>query len=418
MLRNILSLYSVQLLSYAIPLLLTPYLARTLGPTMFGVNAIWVSIIAYLSLLSNWGFDLSASQQVAQSFNDPDHLRRIFWDTLVARGLLALGGVVILLLLFVIFPNLRAHWAVGAASSLALLGTVFTVGWFLQGMEKMGAFAIATLIGRLGSVPITFLLVHSPRDAALAAGIQAVAVCASAAASLRSAFRHASLLPARFDLRAAGRQIASGARLFMSTAAISLYTYTNILAVGFISGPAQAGLFDGADRIKRAGQALTGPVSTAAYPRINRLMVEAHEKAHATMAWLLIVQAGIGLLLTAGVFVSARYATAILLGPAFDKATPIIQCLSLNIFLIGVSTVLGVNIMIPLGMKRAFTTIVVSSGLINLILLSVLVRPFGAFGAALAVTLTEFLVTMAMVCYLWPMRSRAGVLLGARTNAS
>lgn len=406
------------MLSYAIPLLLTPYLAHTLGPEMFGVNAIWVNIIAYLSLLSNWGFDLSANQQVAQSINDMERLRHIFWDTLVARALLALAAVGILLLLFVIFPGLRAHWLVGAASSLALLGTVFTVGWFLQGMEKMGAFAFATLIGRLGSVPITFLLVHSPRDAALAAAIQAVAVCASAAASLRLAFRHAALLPARLNLRAAVEQIANGTRLFMSTAAISLYTYTNIIAVGFISGPVQAGLFDGADRIKRAGQALTGPISSAAYPRINRLMVEAHEKAHATMAWLLVVQAGISLVLTVGVFLTAPYATAILLGPAFVKATPIVRCLSLNIFFIAVSTVLGVNIMLPLGMKRAFTTIIVSSGLMNLVLLATLVRPFGAFGAALAVTLTEFLVCLAMICYLWPLRLRANMLLHARTNAS
>ena len=412
MLKNIASLYSLQLLSYAVPLLLTPYLARTLGPEMFGVNAIWVNIVAYLSLLSNWGFDLSASQQVAQCSNDPERLRQIFWDTLLARALLALAGIAILLVLFAIFPALRAHWQVGVASSLALFGAVATVGWFLQGLEKMGAYALASLVGRVGSVPVTLLFVHSPRDAALAAGIQALAVCVSAGASLRSAFRLADLLPARFDLKGAFDQIGHGAQLFMSTAAISLYTYTNILAVGFIAGPVQAGLFDGADRIKRAVQALTGPISNAAYPRINRLVVEAHEKARTTMVWLLIVQAAIGLVLTLGVFVTAPWATAILLGPAYAKATPIIQCLSLNIFLIGVSTVLGVNMMLPLGMKRAFTTIIVSSGLLNLVLLAVLVKPYGAYGAALAVTLTELVVTVAMAYHLRPQSLRARLPFG------
>jgi O-antigen/teichoic acid export membrane protein len=286
------------------------------------------------------------------------------------------------------------------ASGLALFSAMFSVNWFLQGLEKMGAFALATLVGRLGSVPATFLLVHKPRDAAIAAAVQAMATCVSAGASIYTASRCAPLWPVRFSPRGAFEQIAGGAHLFLSTAAISLYTYTNILAVGLMAGPAQAGLFDGADRMKRATQVLTGPISNAAFPRINRMMVHERHRVRATMMWLLIVQGGISLALTLGLYVTAPWSTVLLLGRAYASAVPIAQVLSINIFLIGVSNVLGLNMMLPLGMKRAFTTIIVGSGLINLLLLSVLVHPFGALGAAEAVTITEGVVTVGMAAWL------------------
>ncbi len=400
MVRNVASLYVLQFILYFIPLFVTPYLTRTLGVELFGVIAVCGSIVAYLSLLSNWGFDLSASQLTAQACNDPSRLRVIFWDTLLAKVGLGVLGFLIMGVIVLASPTIRPHWFIMLATGISLVGNMFGVNWFLQGLERMGAFAVVSLVGRALSIPLTFLLVHSPKDAALAVGIQGFALCISAAASIYAAGRLVNLRPARVNVRGALDQITGGTRLFLSTAAISLYTYTNLLAVGFLAGPAQAGLFDGADRMKRAATSLTGPLTNAAYPRLNRMVVHARDDVRKTMLILLAVQGALSVSLSLAIFIGAQPLTLLFLGRAYVDAVPITRWLSWNIALIGISNVLGINMMLPLGMKRAFTTIILGSGLLNLILLFLLVPVSHALGAAQAVTMTEALVTVAMAAWL------------------
>lgn len=409
MLKNIFSLYVLQLLSYFSPLFITPYLARVLGVEMFGLLGVCGSIVAYLSLVANWGFDLSATQQVARSANDPAALRSIFWNVVVAKCGLGIVCAIALTVAVALFPTLRTYGWVLVASSVALAGNVLGVGFFLQGVERMGIFAGASIVGRLAAVPLTFIFVHSPHDAAMAALIQGLALLASSVASLVLAARIAPLFPIRFSISGALSQIRQGGTLFISTGAVSLYTYANVVMVGFLGGSGQAGLFDGADRLRRAGQSLTAPISAAMYPRINGMLVHSRHKVAGTMLRLFLVQGALSLVLSAGLFFTAPFATILFLGKGYAAAIPVEQCLSLNIFLIGVSNVLGVNVMLPLGMARAYTCILLGSGILNILLLLWLVALHGALGAAESVTITETCVAVSMGIWLW-LKRRHGLL--------
>jgi O-antigen/teichoic acid export membrane protein len=376
---------------------------------MFGLLGICGSIVAYLSLVANWGFDLSATQQVARSADDPVALRTIFWNVVGAKCGLGVVCAIALSVAVALFPTLRSYGWILLASSVALAGNVLGVGFFLQGVERMAIFAGASIVGRLAAVPLIFLFVHSPRDAAMAALIQGLALLASSVVSLVLAARIAPLFPVRFSISGAWRQVREGATLFVSTGAVSLYTYANVVMVGFLGGAAQAGLFDGADRLRRAGQSLTGPISTAMYPRINGMLVHSRHQVARTMLRLFLVQAALSLVLSVGLFVTAPFATVLFLGKGYEAAVPVEQCLSINIFLIGVSNVLGVNVMLPLGMSRSFTAILLGSGILNIILLLWLVVPLGALGAAASVTITEVCVTFSMGFWLW-LKWRQGFL--------
>jgi polysaccharide transporter, PST family len=412
-LKNIFSLYVLQFLSYFSPLFITPYLARVLGVEMFGLLGVCGSIVAYLSLVANWGFDLSATQQVARSADNPEALRTIFWNVVVAKCGLGIVCVAALCLAVLVSSTLRAYGWVLVASSIALAGNVIGVGFFLQGVERMGIFAAASIAGRLGAVPLTFLFVHSPRDAAIAAMIQGVALLASSVASLVLAARVAPLWPVRFSLSGVLGQLRDGATLFVSTGAVSLYTYANVVMVGLLGGAGQAGLFDGADRLRRAGQSLTGPISAAMYPRINSMLVNSRHEVSRTMVRLFLVQGSLSLVLSVGLFITAPFATLLFLGRDYSAAIPVEQCLSINIFLIGVSNVLGINVMLPLGMSRPYTFILLLSGVLNIILLLVLVARHGALGAAESVTITEACVTLSMGFWLWLQRRRGRLAVPA-----
>ena len=89
---NVASLFLVQLANYAMPLITLPWLTRTLGPDGFGRLSFCTAINAYLVLLCDFGFNLSATRDIAVHSHDKLERSRIFWTTLTAKASLAVLG--------------------------------------------------------------------------------------------------------------------------------------------------------------------------------------------------------------------------------------------------------------------------------------------------------------------------------------
>jgi O-antigen/teichoic acid export membrane protein len=313
-------------------------------------------------------------------------------------GGIAFAGLAICIL---VMPSVRALGPVLLMATVQVLSSMLSVGWFLQGLERMGAFVTASMAGRILVIPLTLLLVRSPDDVALATMIPGLCGLVSAAASFRVANRLVRLLPLRFNLKGSAHQIAAGAKLFVSTGAINLYTQTNVLILGALSGAVETGLFSGSDRIRRAAQSLIGPVGTALFPRINNLLDRDRQAAKSLMIKMLIGQGGATFAFSFIMFFLAPWGVPFALGRDFTAAVPTVQWLSPIPFLVGISNVLGVNVMLPLGMKDEFAGIVTISAIINLVAMFALCPSYGAVGAAMAALIAECFVTGAMALVLY-----------------
>ena len=75
----------------------------------------------------------------------------------------------------------------------------------------------------------------------------------------------------------------------------------------------------------------------------------------------------------------------------------VLRWIALLPVLIALSNILGLQTMIPFGLDKQFSRILVSAGGLNVLMAIMLVRLFGAEGAGVSVFITELLVTLGMV---------------------
>ena len=68
----------LQIAGYVFPLITMPYLARVIGADGFGKIAFASAIVVWIQTISDWGFNLTATRDVAQSRNDKDKVSHIF----------------------------------------------------------------------------------------------------------------------------------------------------------------------------------------------------------------------------------------------------------------------------------------------------------------------------------------------------
>ena len=112
--------------------------------------------------------------------------------------------------------------------------------------------------------------------------------------------------------------------------------------------------------------------------------------------------------MSATIYAFAPMAVRILYGASFEPTVAVLRCLALVPFMACMTDLFGVQTMLPLGMKRAFSTILISSGLLNVTILPPLAALFAERGAAIAVLLVETAVVGALVYVLY--RERVGLI--------
>src|SRR5436305_13451237 len=89
--RNIAALSLLQIVNYAVPLISVPYLVRVLHPAGFGLLSFAQAIILLFDIVTDYGFNLSATRTVAGCRDNRETLSRTFWVTLSAKLILMTG---------------------------------------------------------------------------------------------------------------------------------------------------------------------------------------------------------------------------------------------------------------------------------------------------------------------------------------
>lgn len=402
--RNALSLLMVQVANFVLPLITFPYLLRVLGPAHFGALTFSFAVAAYFVLLTDYGFNLSASKRVAEHAGDKAAVSRIYWNATGAKALLALASYAVLLTLTFLVPKFAEERALILAASPIILASVLTPQWLFQGLERLSVISLCAIAGNALVVPLTFWLVRTTDDTWIAVLIRSLAPLFAGLATLALIRRDRLVSWAPPTLNGICTSLREGWHVFLSTAAISIYTSTNTIVLGFLAGNIQVGYFSAADRIRTAAQGLVAPLSGAVYPRVNALMKDSRDAGFAMIRKLFAFQCSLTLLGSCLLWLLAPFIVRWVMGVDFEAAVAVLRWMAFLPFIVSLSNVFGIHTMLTLGRTQAFSRILMASALLNVALLVPLGWLHGAQGAAVALLVTESAVSLAMGLYLWRQR--------------
>jgi PST family polysaccharide transporter len=205
--------------------------------------------------------------------------------------------------------------------------------------------------------------------------------------------------PIRFVFPSAAvlkRELAEGWHLFLSRMATTLYTTSNTVILGLFASSTLVAYYAAGDKIVRAIQGLQLPLSQAIFPHIGRLASESKAAALAFTAKVGKLVSIVTLVLSAALFLTAPQVVRLVLGEQFAPSVTVVRILSLLPFIIGLSNILGVQVMVNFGLTKALTRILATAGAIDLILAFALVVPLHYIGVSIAMLVAEIYITMAM----------------------
>jgi PST family polysaccharide transporter len=393
--RNAVALYGVQFAGMCLPLLTVPYLARTLRPAGWGLVVFAQSFGAWLGIVMEYGFDLSATREVARERDDPAAVARVVSGVQGAKCLLAILVVTGALAASMLVPVFREHriylfWAAVAAGVQG-----FSPFWYFQGTERMRAPAMLEVCTRTISVAGIFLWVRFPGDGWMVLALQALTnlVCVGVATT----WMYRRVPFALAGPRRAWETLRASWGLFLFRSAGAVYTLANSFVLGLLATAQAVAYFGGAEKLVRTAISLLMPVSQALYPRVSHLMRNDREGGKRLVRVGLVAVTGVGLVVAACIFVTAPLVVHVLLGPGYEPAIPILRALAPLPLIISAGTVLAVQWALPVGLDRPAYLIVMAAGVVNVTLAVAFTRAFGAIGMAYAVLVAETFVVGSLL---------------------
>lgn len=384
---NFMWLSLLQVAGYVFPLITMPYLARVIGVEGFGKIAFAMAVMVWIQTIADWGFNLTATRDVAQNRDDANKVSEIFSNVLWARCLLMGLSFVVLLLLIVAIPTFRENWEVLLVSFLIIPGHILFPDWFFQAIEKMKYITVLNVLTKLIFTLAIFVFIKEPGDYILQPLLSALGFAVSGVIALYIILRRwgYTLYAPKFGTII--ETIRSSTDVFINNLAPNLYNSLSVVLLGIFSGGIANGIYDGANKFINIVCNILNALTRAFFPFLAR------KKEHFSMYVKIVLS--IAVVTSAAMWFAAPWLVDILLSPEFSESVIPIRILSISLIFYVMSSAYGSCNLIINNRERVLRQLTVLCSVIGLIIAVPLIYFYSYVGVALTVTISRALLGLS-----------------------
>ncbi len=134
------------------------------------------------------------------------------------------------------------------------------------------------------------------------------------------------------------------------------------------------------------------------------MLQESRERGFYFLRRQLLIYTVCGVIGGAVLYVISPWGVPFLLGDRYIDSVGPLQIMAFVPLVVAMSNVMGYETMLPLGMEKIYSRVLISASILNLAIIFPLISWGGAEGTAYAMLVTETFVTVVMAAVLWRRR--------------
>ena len=267
---NFFSLFTLQLITYAVPLISLPYLVNVLGVERFGLVMFAQSVMVFLNVFVDYGFNLSATREISLHRDNKKKITEIYSSVLTLKIYLLLISLVFISIAIFHIDRFKNDMDVYYLSFFLVLGEAISPIWYFQGIERMKYITVANILSKLIFIFTIFFLIKNRDDYILVPILNGLGVLVGSLYSLlllrikfqqKFKFQRFSVLKKYFK---------DSTQYFLSRVSVSIYTSANSVILGLFTNNIIVGYYSVADKLYQAIQSLYNPIVQVLYPYITK----------------------------------------------------------------------------------------------------------------------------------------------------
>lgn len=390
--KNSIALFVLQFVSMVAPLIVLPYLSRTLGVDGFGLIMFALSACAICLIITNFGFNLSATYKISKRRENVDYVSELIGAIFVIKFTFAL-----ILLVSVGLYSYFIGFGIGSYMlpfyiSLNVLVQAFLPTWFFQGIERMKNVTFYMVIAKIAYVLLVFFFIKEKTDVELVILFYALSNFVAVLIAIYSIYTNGYSIKRPVTVSII-EVLKDSSQFFLSRAAVSIYTSASTFLLGSFAGVQQAAMYGACEKLYQASQSVTGPIAQALFPYMAK-------KQDSVL--LIKVVVFVGVPLTVGCIVVGFWANeilALIFGNEFRESGNVLQLFLATTVINFVSVNFGYPAFAGIGKVHVANYTVMLGALVQSLFLSILfiTDSFSSLLVAGSVLITELVVMLSRV---------------------
>ena len=399
LISNFLSLSMLQIVNYVLPLITFPYLVATLGVEKFGVLAYATATIMFFQILTDYGFNLSATKEVSIYRDNIDKLSEIYNSVMSIKISLLMISFIILSILLNTIERFQDDKMVYFYTFGTVAGNVLFPIWFFQGMERMKYITYLNIIAKTFFTICIFIFVTKVDDYYIVLVLNSMGFIIIGFISIyivKKDFKIQFFFVQKDILK---KYMVDGWHIFISSIFIHIYSSISIVLLGLFTNNYYVGIYSIIEKIVAIFNGMFAPITQTLYPyvvqKININKKEAMLLIRKILKYYIFISISLSIII---VIFSYELLLFISKNPSIALDYKFyLEIASLSIILSRVGEVFGTFTLIGFGFNKLFTKIMLMGSIISIIISAVMIYSFGFQGAIYAYILSILII----VCMLY-----------------
>lgn len=387
--KNYIYNLTYQILVVILPLVTTPYLARTLQSEGIGIYSYTLSIMEYFMLAGSLGISLYAQREIAYKADNIKERSKIFWEIILLK---TITMIISIISFYIIFARTGEYALYYKLLTLQLIANVFEISWFFQGIEEFKKTVSKNIVVKLVSVLCIFIFVKSPEDLVKYYIIYA---CSTLFGNI-SLWVYLPKVIEKIELKKLNilKHLKPTIALFIPQVATQIYTVLDRTMMGtIISNMSEVGYYEQSQKIIKILLTVVTSLATVMIPRMAKTYINGEAKKlekYLEKSFNFVLILSIPMIL--GIISVSQKFVPIFFGPGYDKVITLINITSPIVLIMGLNNVIGSQYLLPTKRQKEYTIAVVIGAIVNFILNLLLIKKYTSVGASVATILAEIVI--------------------------
>ncbi len=381
------------------PLITFPYVTRILSPSGIGQVQFYSTIIEYVNLFSSLGIPLYAVRAIAKVRDDKEKRNILTAEILTLHLILSVIGYIAIGVLAFSIAKIHENIPIFCILSLSIALNTIGTQWFFQAVEDFKYITIRSLIVRIVSLILLFIMVRDGDDLLQ---YSIVLTCGSAGNNIFNFIRLRKYVSAdvfRCKLRPFNH-VAPAFKIFLLNVTVGIYTQLSAVLLGFLQSNEAVGYYAMPQKIVTVILTIVIALSGVLLPRLSNFVGNGDSQQFKNLGDKAIsFVLALTLPITVGLVLLSKPITLVLFGDTYLQSYPVLIIWAPIISIIGLSQVYGKSILYSTGHEVLMTICTLLGMLVYLVIGIPGIMKLSIYGAAIASFCAEITVTLSMMIF-------------------
>ena len=377
--------------SFIFPLITFPYVSRVLLETGTGRVSFATSLITYFTMIAQLGIPTYGIRACAKVRDNRQELTRTAHEILFINIIMSVVSYILLAFALAFVPRLHEDRTLYIIVSITIILSAIGMEWLYKALEQYTYITIRSVIFKFIALVGMFLLIHKENDYVMYGFITIFAGSASNVFNFINVHKYIDLKPiGNYNIK---RHMKPVLVFFAMSCATTIYTNLDVVMLGFMKTDADVGYYNAAVKIKTILISIVTSLGTVLLPRssyyIEHSMIdEFRQVSRKALNFVFLVASPLALYF----ILYAKNGIYFLAGDNYNPSIVAMQIIMPTLLLIGITNVLGIQILVPLGREKTVLISEIAGAIIDLALNAILIPRYASAGAATGTLVAEVVV--------------------------